>query len=278
MVELEAVGARAKIAPQAGGRLASLVVDGRELLVQPDGPDEAPIAWGCFLMAPWPGRLAGGRFSWRGRDVQLARTHGRHAIHGLVWNRAWQVVGAGTTSATLECPLPAEWPMGGRVRQAFDLTADRLLMTASVTAGAAMPVAIGWHPWFARRDGPVAVRVGAPDVLETRNMIPTGALVPVGGRLDLRGGPWLGRRRLDHAYVGAASPAAIEWPDVRLSIRFEPSPGVVVVHTPPRGVCVEPQTAAPNALALPPAQARAGGVRFLEPGETFQASCELAWA
>lgn len=278
MVELEVAGVRARIAPEAGGRLASLVVGGHELLVQPAGPDDRSITWGCFLMAPWPGRLAGGRFAWRGREVLLARTHGPHAIHGLAWDRAWRVEEAGATSATLACLLPAEWPMGGSVRQRFDLAADRLRMSASVTARAAMPAAIGWHPWFARRDAPVAVRVDAAAVLETRGLIPTGALVPVRGRLDLRGGPCLGRRRLDHAYVGATSPATIAWPDLRLSIRFDPSPGVVVVHSPPRGVCVEPQTAPPNALALPPAEASAAGVRFLEPGATFEATCEIVWA
>jgi aldose 1-epimerase len=311
MLVLESSAARATIDPLAGGRLASLVVGGRELLVA-RGPAARPIAWGCYLMAPWPGRLEGGRFSWRGRTIQLPRTHGRNAIHGLVWDRPWEVVETGAEGAapvagpaapvggaaapvggavtladervtlpdgraTLACALPPEWPMGGVVRQTFELTPHGLRMTASLTARDPMPAALGWHPWFARRGLPVAVRVHADAWLETMRMVPTGTRLSVTGERDLRAGGALGRRRLDHAYVAAAPPATIDWPDLRLTLSWTPAPSVVVVHTPASGVCIEPQTAPPNALALPEPDARAAGVRFLAAGETLTASLQLDW-
>jgi galactose mutarotase-like enzyme len=49
------------------------------------------------------------------------------------------------------------------------------------------------------------------------------------------------------------------------------------VYTPWNAVCLEPQTAPPNALALPEADARAVGVRFLAAGETMSARLELRW-
>ncbi|HET7182405.1 MAG TPA: hypothetical protein VFI15_09260 [Candidatus Limnocylindrales bacterium] len=278
MLVLETTDARATIDPAAGGRLASLVVAGRELLVTGGGPAPRPIAWGCYLMAPWPGRLKGGRFTWHGRTIELPRTHGRHAIHGLVWDRPWEVVETERARATLACPLPPDWPMGGVVRQAFELTPHGLRMTATLTAGDAMPAALGWHPWFARRGLPVAVRLDADAWLETDRLIPTGVQLPVTGHLDLRAGGQLGRRRLDHAYVGAAPPATLQWPDLRLTLAWEPAPSIVVVHTPASGVCIEPLTAPPNALALPEPDARAAGVRFLAAGETMTASLQLAWA
>jgi aldose 1-epimerase len=277
MLSLEAGAARVGIAAEVGGRLASLRIGGHELLVGPEGNEHRPLAWGCYLMAPWAGRLENGRFTWQGRTMQLPRTHGRHAIHGLVWDREWAVERADATSATLACELPAPWPMGGIVRQSFELSSRSLTMEASVTAGDAMPAAIGWHPWFARRGAEVAVRVGSDEVLETRGMIPTGRFAPVTGRLDLRDEPLLGRRRLDHAYVAATSPASIAWPDVRLTLTFQPSPAIVVVYTPPHAVCVEPQTAAPNALVLPPAAARRAGAWFLAAGETMSATFVIDW-
>jgi aldose 1-epimerase len=277
MIELQVDGASAAIDVEAGGRLASLVVGGREVLVGKRGNEDRPLGWGCYLMAPWAGRLEGARFDWHGRTVQLPRTFGRHAIHGLLWDRPWTVEAQSAAGATLGCALPPEWPMGGTVRQAFELTSRGMVQVASITAGAAMPAVLGWHPWFLRRDDEVAVRVQAREVLVTKRVIPTGVTAPATGRLDLRDGPALGRRRLDHAYPGASSPASIGWPDLRLSLSFEPRPACVVVHTPARGVCVEPQTAAPNALALPEPAARAAGVRFLEAGETFTARFEIAW-
>ena len=276
---LEANDARAVVDPRRGGRFASVSLDGEELLVGPSSPDDRSIRWGLYLMAPWPGRLANASFRWNDGDVTVSRTHGRHAIHGLVWNRSWDVVSATEREALLECPFPADdWPPGGRVRHRIRLGPGRLTLDAELLAGAvAMPAAVGWHPWFRRRRGAVRVRLDAEAVLETAGLIPTGRLVPVTGRTDLRRATALGRRRLDHAYVDARSPTSIEWPDLALEIEFQPSPTTVVVHTPSTGICIEPQTAWPNAFNLPrDTQARAG-VRVLPPGETLQASMTIAW-
>jgi aldose 1-epimerase len=140
-----------------------------------------------------------------------------------------------------------------------------------------MPAALGWHPWFDRRGLPVRLELDAASVLETSDMIPTGRVLAAAGPLDLRGGPVLGDRRLDDAYLDARSPAVLEWPDLRLTLDFSPAPGPVVVYTPEHAVCVEPQTATPNALALPEAEAAAAGVRFLDAGETFEARLSLSW-
>src|SRR5215211_9557972 len=152
-IELRAGGTRATIDPQRGGRVSSLRVDGRELLVGPPNATDASVQWGCFLMAPWSGRLADGRLQWRGETYQLRRTHGRHAIHGLAWGTPWSVEAAGSATATLGVDLDRDgWAFGGAVRQSFQLEPDGLSIDATVTPGSeAMPAALGWHPWF-RRD------------------------------------------------------------------------------------------------------------------------------
>lgn len=279
--ELRAGEAAVAIDLVRGGRLASLRVAGRELLVGPPDGADSSIRWGCFLMAPWVGRLAGGRLSLGGTLVQLPRTHGRHAIHGLLWNRPWEVTAydaeASLVVATLACELPrAIWPPGGRVEHRLSLTPFSLTLDAALTAGGRMPAALGWHPWFLRR-GDARLRLDAAATLETRDMIPTGRVVPATGATDLRTGPWLGRRRLDHAYVDAGSPVEISWPDIALTVTFEPAPTTVVVYTPPPAVCVEPQTAWPDAPSRPVAEAERAGLRSLDAGETLCASMQLAW-
>jgi len=277
MLALRAPGVRAAVDPAAGGRLASLEVGGRELLIGPAVPGDRAITWGCYLMAPWPGRLADARLPWNGGVVQLPRTHGPHAIHGLLWDRAWDVESAHEAQSTLACALPPEWPATGIVRHTCTLTASGITMEASITAGGRMPAALGWHPWFDRRGQPMRLLVDAAEVVETADMIPTGRTLAADGLLDLRAGPELGDRRLDDAFVRASAPAILSWPDLRLTLAFDPSPATVVVYTPEHAVCVEPQTALPNALALPEPAARAAGVRFLEPGETLAARFELSW-
>ncbi len=283
MIELASGDARLAIDVDRGGRIASWSIDGRELLVGPPAPDDRSIRWGCFLMAPWAGRLADGRYRrGDGQLVQVPRTHGRHAIHGLLWDRPWRVAEASRDRAVLTCDIPADlWPPGS-VRHEIRLSNDRLELVAMVTASsAAMPVALGWHPWFRRNIGrsgalgEIALRVDAAEVLRTERMIPTGEITSVVGRTDLRYGPRLGRRRLDHAYVAARSPAVLRWPDFELTIAWDPTPATLVVHTPTSSLCVEPQTAWPNAPALEGRARQRSGLRVLRPGETLTASMSM---
>ena len=270
MIELRAGDARVAIDPARGGRLASFAIGGRELLVGPWSPDDTGIRWGCFLMAPWPGRLARGRFAWAGRDHQLTRDHGRHAIHGLGWSRPWRVLERDAASATLELDLDAAgWPMGGTVRERVVLGPGTLRLEAGIHARDSMPGALGWHPWFLRRGG-ARVRLDAEAAVEVEAMIPTGRLLPIAGKLDLRSGPELGDRRLDDAYAGVRSPITISWPDLELRMSFGPAFDTAVVYTPPDFFCVEPQTAPPNALQTDDAT-------LIPAGGSFETAVTLEW-
>ncbi|MBI3750379.1 MAG: hypothetical protein HY263_01825 [Chloroflexi bacterium] len=278
LIRLHAADASVALDPDRGGRLASLQVGGRELFVGPSSDEDRSTQWGCFLMAPWPGRLAGGRVRWDGHDVQLARTGGDHAIHGVVHDRPWTVTHRGADVVELACPLDrADWPFGGEVRQRIAIEPGRLSLHAEVIAGEAMPAALGWHPWFSRRGGDPSVRLAAGHVLATRDQLPTGELWPVDSMTDLRTGPALGGRRIDAVYPDPSSPVDIDWPDLHLAMEFGAPLGVIVVYTPPEGFCVEPQTAWPNALGMPPDSAGRAGVRLLGAGESLAANVRINW-
>lgn len=277
-IVLRAPGASATVDLGRGGRVASLVVAGRELLVGPTGPDDRSFGWGCFLMAPWVGRLEAGRLPWRGVVHQLPRNHGRNAIHGLVVDVPWVLGRVGVAEVGLSCQLdPAAWPFGGEVRQRLELDANHLILEAEIVAERAMPAAMGWHPWFRRGDTDPRVRVQADHVLGLRRMIPTGELLPVAGRTDLRRGPRLDSRRLDDAYVGVVSPVTITWPDLEVRVEFDAPASVVTVFTPRDAFCVEPQTAWPNAFGMAPELAHRAGAIELGAGASLRAEMRIAW-
>jgi aldose 1-epimerase len=263
----------AEVAPAAGGRLASLVIGGEQRLVTrpPADQDNPELRWGSFVMAPWAGRVADARFTWQGTDVVLpANFEGRHAIHGLATDRRWEVVRVAAQTAELRCVLAdAPWPFTGcSIDQRVDLQPGRLTQSVRVIAGPEpMPAAAGWHPWFARPGhGDVAVRLDAASTLELDSGgIPTGRQQPVDAETDLRHGPALGDRRLDHAYVRPAPTARLQWPDLDLHMTFGPTITTAVVHTPPEGVCIEPQTAWPDAANL---AARADTAETDDPADT----------
>ena len=281
-IVLEEGGVRAVVDVAAGGRLASLVIGGRERLLGPPSPDDRGIRWGSFLMAPWAGRIAGARLDWEGSSHRLGANDGPNAIHGLVFDQRWRVVPSGAGSVTLEVDLgPLGWPFGGLVRQAIRLTTASLDLTAEVVAGeVSMPAGLGWHPWFRRPgDGDMTVRLDAVETLETApDLIPTGRRVPVAGDTDLRAGPALGDRRLDDVYPAVRSPVIVTWPDLALTMSSSPAVGTFVVHTPPAGICVEPQTEWPDAIALARQGIASTGLATLGPGEALRAATTWTWA
>jgi aldose 1-epimerase len=249
---LEAGGARVLVLPEAGGRLGSLVVDGRELLVT-DSLD-GPIYWGCYPMAPWAGRIDRGRFTFDGRGQQLPLGMPPHAIHGVVYDRAWTVTG----DAELAIELDERWPYRGRVTQRFALAPGELLVTMTLDAAEPMPAVLGWHPWFRRVLAPVELAFHPGEMLVRG---PDG--IPTGERVTPPPGPW------DDAFTDLAADPVLEWPgQLRLTIGSD-APWWVVYSQPEDAICVEPQSGPPDGLNRSP--------RVVQPGEPFTMTMRWAW-
>jgi galactose mutarotase-like enzyme len=264
----------------SGGRLASLVLGGRErLLVEPCEAGVAPsLAWGCYLMAPFVGRLSRGEVRWNGRTARIPTNHGRHAIHGATFDVPWGITSVSANAAVITCELdPARWPFRGRLAQRIAITRGQLLLEAEIRADEPMPAALGWHPWF-RRDGGLRVHVDSDRVLRLgSDSLPTGELERVAGDTDLRDAPSVDGRTLDHVFASAGSPAIVSWPDLELRIGFEPPVGSVVVYVHPQAVCVEPITAWPDAIRLAGADCPGTGLVILKAGERLAASTTWSW-
>src|SRR6185437_13145946 len=127
MIHLEAGAARVAMSPEDGGRVASIQVDGLELLIT-EGP--TPRRWGAFPMAPWAGRLRHGELHFGGETYHFPLTNPPHGIHGTVYDLHWQDDGNGSISTDLG-PL---WPFGGRAVHRFRLEPDALHLTLEVHA------------------------------------------------------------------------------------------------------------------------------------------------
>ena len=238
MIRLAAGGATATLDPDAGGRLASLVVAGRERLVT-DGP--GPTMWGCFPMAPWAGRVRDGRFRWAGATHQLPRRLPPHALHGTVLDRPWTVESTDGAGAVLSAPLGPGWPWPGRARQELRLRPEGLDLRLEVHAdGDPFPASCGWHPWFRR---PVELELDAESLWQRdATDIPTGELVPAPASVE----------GLDDCLTGLRRPPRLRWPDGLVLDVVSDCEHVVVFTEPEHARCVEPQTGPPDALTLAP--------------------------
>lgn len=253
---------------ESGGRISSLTIDGREVLVTTGW---GPFAWGSFPMVPWAGRIRDGAVSFRGHRHQLPRNDPPLAIHGLLAERPWRHA-PGDGPAAITCDLAEPWPFRGRAVQTFALGDDHLTVEMTLEAAEPQPVAIGWHPWFRRRLEPVtgadagarAEHGGAvveiePDRMYRRgpDRLPTGELVAPGQH------PW------DDCVIQLARPPVVRWPGALAIEISSTATHWVVYEESPDGVCIEPQTGPPDGLNIEP--------RVVEPGEPLRLAMTWRW-
>lgn len=245
------------IAPSAGGRIAQITTDHDTWLIGHDEGDEAMIAWGSYPMLPWAGRIRHGRFRFHGRDIQLPRNFGEHAIHGIAFALPWWIDGHSPTHIDLSLPLPEDesWPFGGIARQRIEVGQDGLRMTLSITAGEQpMPATLGWHPWFRK-----------PDRLEfaPTRMYPRDAqgiaTLPV---IDPPPPPW------DDCFLND-KPLVMHRAGQRIRLSSSCDHWVIYDET-AHATCIEPQSGPPDAFNLTPS-------RQLSPGETLSVWYAMEW-
>lgn len=257
---LDAGHAVAVVAVRDGGRLRSVVVDGIELLVT---SGEGPVMWGSYPMVPFAGRIRDGAFTFRGHDVQLERNWPPNAMHGTGFVRPWNVTGP----ASIATDLGPGWPFRGRVTQMFSVDPDGLEVRMTVEADEAMPVTLGWHPWFVRQlalpgggaSAQVEVGFDAAAAYERGpDGLPTGRTIPPGPP------PW------DDCFTGMRTEPVLIWPEA-LALTIASSLDHWVIYTErPDAVCVEPQSGPPDAVNI-------GGAALIEAGDALTAWMTWRW-
>lgn len=242
-----------------GGRLASLTVDGMELLVTEGAK---ATRWGSFPMVPWCGRLAYGHLDLDTVGYDFPTTSPPHANHGLAHVSTWTISKHDTASARLTVDLEEPWPFGGRVIQRFAIDDDMLTIRLEVHAGEApMPAMAGWHPWFRRqleRGESAELVFNADAAYEVdADLIPTGELVEIP------------EPPFNMTVSGMADWPTIVWPDA-LTLAVESTFDHWVIFTEPEhALCVEPQSGPPNELNTDPV--------MVAPGGALSGSMTLRW-
>lgn len=277
-----------EVAPEFGGRIHQIwvVVDGAEeaLLSSPGDVEsyaERPLDGGCYPMAPWPNRVAGGRFSWAGRTFALPTNDGGHALHGLVFDQPWEVVARVGRVVELRCELGDGWPWDAYAWQRIEIGETGLSIKVEARSRRdAFPAGVGLHPWFRRTVAgaeDATVRLPAESRYLLANQIPSGGLVPPGGDFVLDTTHPLGSRGFDDCYTGLEGPVVIDWGRVRLGMSVECPAPHVMVYTTPDAFCIEPQTCAPDAFNLR-TDLQGTGFAVAEPGRAVGLVSRWRWS
>jgi galactose mutarotase-like enzyme len=153
-LELESERTHVVLAPERGGMVTRLAVEGRELLYLDESTlvDRSKnVRGGNPVLFPSPGPLAGDRFSWRGKTGAMKQ-------HGFARQRAWRVIERDATSATLELASDdatrAEfpWDFAFTQRHVAKRGGVRIEQRVENRSTDAMPFALGFHPYFVVAD------------------------------------------------------------------------------------------------------------------------------
>jgi aldose 1-epimerase len=287
-----ASGAYAATITEVGATLRSLTFGGRPLIAG-FGADEPMPEFNGALLAPWPNRIADGRYDFDGRRHQLpvSEPSRNTALHGLVAWQPWAVGSANQASVELSTVLYPQrgYPFLLTLAARYDLTADGLRMVIAVRndGDSDAPYGVSMHPWFVAGPEPLSewrLTLPAGRVLTTdERLLPTGSR-PVAGELDFRSGRDVGSTVLDHAFTdleftGDVAHATLRSPDgsgVDVSWGRE-CPWLQVCTGDAAGPELNRRAVAIEPMTCPPDSFRSGeGLVRLAPGQTHEVSWGIA--
>ena len=220
-----------------GARISSINFRGFECAVPFRGQ---LLTWGWYPMLPWAGRIRNGEItSSSGQTFQLpTNLTPPHAIHGFGLTSPWQEIGMGAFA--IDFPAPFN---GARAEQRFEILDNALRWSIEYEAGDCdLPFSLGFHPWFPRelhRGASAEIDFVAEKMFERgSDYLPTGKLITPTPP------PW------DDAFTQVRGVPRVFWEDA-LQIEIESDAAYWVVYDQdPEGVCIEPQTAPPDAANL----------------------------
>ena len=246
-----------EVASENGGSIVSLH-RGDQILMQ-GRPGEAHLA--CFPMVPYCNRIARGRFSFQGSEVELTPNFPSevNTIHGMGWQAPWQVTNKTVDELHLSYEHDAAasaasgWPWTFRATQTFKLTADELVIHLQVTntSARAMPAGLGLHPFFPASEQTFLTSQFSHTLQVDDHWIPTNQIV-LGAEGDPFNGQPVGGQNIDNIFLGRRVAPTLQWHNQPWKLRLAASNSLphTVLYAPQAGgfLCVEPISHVPNIL------------------------------
>ncbi|MEV7606625.1 aldose 1-epimerase family protein [Paenarthrobacter sp. NPDC089322] len=289
---LRAGGYTAVVTARAAA-LRVLRFDGRDLVVPFPGGGPIPDYRG-IIAAPWPNRIADGKYTFDGVTHQLPVNEPERgtSLHGLAFPLDWTPKEHDAGSVTLTCTVGATagypFVLELEARYVLDDAGLHTTVAARNAADTVAPYGVCPHPYLVAGSSPLdewVLEVPAETFLEVTpdRLLPL-SLAPVEGHaFDFRTARAIGSTEIDHAFTDVTFDGGL----ARLSLRDPGGTGVgmswdesctwLQLHTADKpaplpnrlGLAVEPMTCPPDAFNSGTDLIR------LEPGATHEASWSI---
>jgi aldose 1-epimerase len=281
MISLESGSLRCTLSAEAGGSVVGLWL-AEEAVFAPlalsngeplQPPTTLPRA-GSYPLVPYSNRIANAQLHWQNHAYSLTPNFAPepHSIHGVGWQRAWEVLHYTDQNATLRYVHAPDthWPFAFEATQTFALTHDTLSMEMSVTnvGTLAAPFGLGWHPYFAKRPH-ARINFSAARRWEMGvDNLPTLRTPSLGIDADCT------PLNVDHCFDGWSGELHLRDETLHTVVRSDLK--FLVVYTRPDidAIAVEPVSHVNNAFNMLVTQRydeKTLGVRILQSGETMRA-------
>jgi aldose 1-epimerase len=230
-----------------------------------------------FPLVPYSNRIGQGSFEWCGKRITLARNFPPepHAIHGVGFERSWQVQTRDRDSALLRLTHRADagWPWAFDARQRVTLSDELLILEFEAVnlESQPVPLAFGFHPYFPRNGARLTFH--AQGVWRTGDDgLPCELLQP-SGQFDFSKGVSVENADIDHCFMGWNGVAIIAWPGraqaLGIAASRELSSAVVYMRRELDAFCFEPVAHMNNALNRGDPEL---AMPVIAPGASFEAS------
>ncbi|MCM0616407.1 aldose 1-epimerase family protein [Paenarthrobacter sp. TYUT067] len=294
---LSAGGYTAVVTARAAA-LRVLQFQGRDLVVP--FPEGGPIPdYRGIIAAPWPNRIADGKYTSDGVDHQLPVNEPERgtALHGLAFPLDWTPKESDAGSLTLTCTVgpTAGYPFVLELSARFVLDDAGLhtSVTARNAADIAAPYGVCPHPYLVAGSSPLdewVLEFAADSFLEVtpERLLPVSLAAVEGHAFDFRSPRAIGSTEIDHAFtditfdgglarlsvrdpsgtgvggsgVGMSWDESCQWLQIHTADKPSPIPGRI-------GLAVEPMTCPPDAFNSGTDLIR------LEPGAEHRASWSI---
>ncbi len=210
-------------------------------------------------------------------------------LHGFSWASPWALISSTKNSATLKLAssdrTKALYPFEFELEMVVTLDETSLIVQVRIThqqfskntTMSHMPVAVGWHPYFALPDASGKLTIGAKTAFPVTSNGMAGQPNSVQSYLGKM--PWaLPKSELQSLILGDLEQNSAEIQRTRDTVLLKATPSdlmnyvVTWTNEPQSFICVEPWMSKPDAVAEPT------GCRWLAPGETLSVHLAISKA
>jgi aldose 1-epimerase len=224
------------------------------------------------ILAPWPNRIADGKYSYKGKVFQLKinEKSRNNALHGLVFDKPWKVLEAEESKVSLQITIDDKkiypGPLDLQITYVLDGKGFLSTLVATNTGSVELPYGASSHPYITvpgiSSVNEYWLRLGSSQVFLTddERLLPSRLVDVTEANLDFRKVAKIDKRFIDHAFMldkdFPSSVLIASESGEGVLISFDDETNWIQIHTADRNgaidgrksLAVEPMTCPPDAF------------------------------